>query len=364
MKTTFGYLTFFLIAGILAFAILLGSQQNVLTAQRKNDAAMALQSQQANVSLLNYAQKLKRSDSPRNRVVAAYIISVISAGHSKGETAPPAETIALMKHALAAAPNDTDLAWLAASNCPFLGDACSPKLASERLIALEPDNVMAYLPALNFAVTANDKRTQIALIEKMGQATRSDSHLFSITHMFYQGLENWQAPINYSPEDIYGPGLKNTSAITQKEARLVSAFGYSIAMAMPGLQPLMQQCKPADISAAMRSHCQKIARVLLKDKSLLMSSVALNIGLHVFNAEPDASQWRALYRQRKWIETAAYSKTSLDFERESIAAWPNTDEIKTLERRAMINGGSLTPPKNWQPKDEGYQKILHQSKKP
>lgn len=358
-ETLLAYSAFFIISGALVFAMLLGTRHSILAKHAAEDARNTENNRIMQASLQAYAQSLKMSALPRDRVVAARLLAPGNINIVTGETLPSAEAFALMENALAEAHQDAELTWFEATNCGAFAKVCNSEEATQRLIQLEPNNILAYLPAFNEAVAAKDDTARLELMKKMSEATDSDMHYFSGGGLFYEGLRNWQAPITYTAEEIFGEGLKNKSPITQKEARMVPAMGFAIALVLPNVQNLMSECKLPEISELQRSYCQKIAQTLSRDKTLLIKHIALRIGLRMFNKEPDASKWRELFRQNKWQHSSLNYQSSPDLDREMLFAdWKNLDENNLHEKRLLANGVSLIPPTNWQPDDEEYRKIV------
>jgi len=355
-----GYAAFLIAASIIVLAILCGarSSQSAYSPnadEQSNDERNKILQD----SLKQFAQELEHSGSSRDRFVAAHLLVLTNADVVSGQTPPPAEVVALAKNALRDSPLDADLAWIESTDCNLLKDACNSENAAQRMMQLQPDNVLAYLPALNKAIAEKDETGRMALMKKMSETKNSDMHYFATTNLFLDSLQKWQAPIVYTANELYGTHLTDNAPVTQDEAKLMQALQYSSAMAIPALQPLLEQCKPADMSVVQRGYCQKIAQAMMSDKTALIRHIALKIGLRTFNQQPEASEWQTLFRQSKWQNSPENRNTNPEVNRTAfMKSMSVQDENKLLEQQLLQNGIALDPPENWQPDDEEYRQII------
>jgi hypothetical protein len=127
---------------------------------------------------------LKASASPRDWAVASQItINTMEFGadgqprfDSEKAAKQDADRAELLRNAAAGAPSDKLVQWLALNHMPHAGGGCSSSSAPvERVEAvqnLEPDNGLAWLPALDAAVAAKDDFAIDQTIARMAATKR------------------------------------------------------------------------------------------------------------------------------------------------------------------------------------------------
>ncbi|MEO6658113.1 MAG: hypothetical protein ABIM73_07560 [Arenimonas sp.] len=203
------------------------------------------------------------------------------------------------------------------------------------------------------------------MLKKMSEADQSDLHFFSMTHLILGSLQQWKAPKLYSAKDLYGEDLKNDSPVSEYEMKAMQAFNYSIVMTFPPMQYLTEECQSKNMDAEERVYCQKIAKTLITDKTLLAKLIGVRIGLRAFDQQPEADQWRALFRKTRWQNLPQNRRSTADLDRKMlIENGLSTDENAMLEKQLLQNGVSLNPPDHWQPDDDEYRKMISASADP
>lgn len=309
-----------------------------------------------NDSLIRYMEQLQISNNPRDVFVA---VQFLDFHESVNQTAKPVNELFVkqLKKAIAQSPDDADIAWVEAMGCGRLEAACDPENGIARLKRLEPDNLASYLIAFGRADKKGDAAGRKAELMAMANSRYSDIHYYSTGKLYLESLRAWHAPMPISVHALFGNDT-NQAPVTDEESRKIIAAGYSLVMSLPPLSPLSEYCKNEQLPADELQACQKIATLMIKDKTLIMHSVGLRIGLSVFRQEPDATQWREAFRTKAWLNLYRPNKKTTHSLRDEMNAWPHEDEVAYYRKLRMTEGISLTPPAGWQPDDEGYRKLL------
>ena len=312
-----------------------------------------------NQSLIRYMEQLQISNNPRDVAIAVQFIDFHESIHRADK---PINSMLVMqlKNVILQSPDDVDIAWMEALGCGRLEAACDPENAITRLKRLEPENLAVYLLAFNRADKAGDNRLRLSELHAMANSGYSDIHYSSISKLYYEAFRGWHTPIKISAKELFGDD-SNQAPVTDDEARKVVSMGYSMAMGLPTLQQLSTYCKAEKLPADQLQYCQKIATVMIKDKTLIMHRIGLRIGVEVFMQEPAASQWREAYRVSYWQLSGhghdPNGKTKSN-ERKYFNQWPNADEVGQQKQRLIDKGIPLTPPAGWMPESEEIQKLL------
>ena len=354
-KNILGYSTLILGALLVAGGIISGANSLYLrsVASPLDDA----KNKKFTESIIRYAEQLQISNNPRDLVVASQLLDFHEMAKKPEQAANPMH-VDQLKKAIALAPGDADIAWLEAMGCGRLEAACDPQNAIIRLKKMEPGNLAVYLLAFDRADKAGDKVRQKTELLAMANSRYSDIHYFSIGKLYFEALRGWRSPTKLSAYDAFGDDI-DQSPVTDDEHRKVMAAGYSIAMGLPALQQITTYCKNENLTSDELQYCQKIATLMIKDRTLIMHRIGLRIGLAVFKQEPAASQWREAYRVSYWQLSGHHPNRKMEYsERKYFNAWPNVDEITQQKQRLIDKGIPLTPPEGWMPESEEIRKLL------
>jgi hypothetical protein len=340
---------------LLAGGILAGSYS---LHARNNDVALdEVKNKLFTESIIRYAEQLQISNNPRDLVVASQLLDFHEMVEKPNQAANPMHVEQLRK-AIAFAPKDADIAWLEAMGCGRLEAACNRANALARLKQMQPDNLAVHLLAFNQADIAAHEAQRLTALQSMANSHYSDIRYFSIGKLYFEALRGWHSPAKLNAYDAFGDDI-DQSPITDDEHRKVMAANYSIAIGLPALQQITTYCKNENLASAELLNCQKIAEIMIKDKTLIMHRIGLRIGVAVFKQEPAAGQWREAYRVSYWQLSGHHPNRKKKYsERKYFNAWPNVDEIAQQRQRLIDKGIPLTPPNGWMPESEEIQKLL------
>ncbi len=318
-----------------------------------NDA----KNQKFNESIIRYAEQLQISNNPRDLVVAALFLDFHDMVNAPERLAKPMH-IEQIRRAIALSPKDADIAWLEAMGCDRLQAACDVENALARLRIIEPNNLAVHMLTFNLADKAGNAELRKTALQTMANSRYSDIHYSSVGNMFFEAFRGWHSPMPITAADMFGDDI-NQAPVTDDESRKIVAMGYSMAMGLPALQQITTYCKAEKVPKDELQYCQKIATVMIKDKTLIMHRIGLRIGVEVFKQEPAAGRWREAYRISYWQLSGHDPHRKIKHsERKYFNEWPNVDEVAQQKQRLIDNGIPLTPPDGWMPNGEEAQKLL------
>ena len=249
-------------------------------------------------SIIRYAEQLQISNNPRDLAVASQLLDFHEMVKKPNQKENPMH-VEQLRRAVTLSPKDADIAWLEAMGCGRLKAACNRENAVSRLQQMQPDNLAVHLLAFNQADIVANETQRLATLQAMANSRYSDIHYFSIGKLYFEALRGWHTPTKMSAYEAFGDDI-DQSPVTDDEHRKVMAAGYSIAMGLPALQQITTYCKNENLAPDELQNCQKIAEIMIKDKTLIMHRIGLRIGVAVFKKEPEASQWREAYRTSYW----------------------------------------------------------------
>lgn len=319
-------------------------QANYATASELVDA------KKVQASLFAYAKKLENSHNPRDLAVSAFLqLSNKPRDNLDQAFSPTQEEIGLLKKALSLGQHDSTLAWLEAMNCGSMYAACDKNAGLIRLSQLEPDNAAVDFLYLNKADTAKDTEAVWQALERGGQKKYFQLPIDAIGSMYYRSLRNWNSPIAYDPKDIFGKNAKDIRPISQEEYRKITAFGVSMAIAIPALQAYSKYCRPAPTDSSHLKACQQFTEKFAAGDSMLLRSMGTRMGTELFLQSPEKEIWQTRRNQFQWQQmkynellTSDYSADRVHFE-----AWPEKNELDRIAVLLNEKGIPLSPPKGW-----------------
>ena len=301
-------------------------------------------------SLFAYAKSLEASDNPRDLAVSAFLqVSNKPRDNMEQHILPSQEEISLLRKALALGRNDATLTWFEAMNCGWMSAACDKDAALIRLSQLEPDNAAVEFLYLNKDHAAENTEAAWQAIERGGQKKYFRLPIDAIGAMYYQSLRNWHSPITYDPKDIFGKNSKDLRPLSQEEYRKITAFGFSIAVAIPALQDYSVYCRPAPTNSSHLKICQQFTDKFAAGDSMLLQGMGTRMGTELFLQSPEKEIWQARRNQHQW-QQMKYSEI-LQFDpsadRVHLEKWPEISELDRIAALLNDKGIPLSPPDGW-----------------
>lgn len=310
------------------------------------------QADAANVqaSLYAYAKELEASDKPRDLAVSA----LLQVNNKPRDNPEPAyvvsqEEIDLLKKALAMGQNDATLTWFEAMNCGGMSAACDKDAALTRLSKLEPDNAAVELLYLNDADAAGNSEAAWQAIERGGQKKYFQLPVDAIGGMYYESLRNWNSPVTLDPKDVFGKNTKDLRPVSQEEYRKITAFGVSIAVAIPAYQYYTKYCYAVPADSNHLIACQQFTEKLAAADSPVLRGIGTRVGVALFTQSPGKEVWLARRNQYQWqhMKYSEALQSDPGADRVYFEKWPGISEIERINALLKAKGIPLSPPADW-----------------
>ncbi|MGB8635797.1 MAG: hypothetical protein WCD36_11000 [Rhodanobacteraceae bacterium] len=205
----------------------------------------------------------------------------------------------LLERAAAMAPDAADIAALALQVCTAV-PGCDVGKHAERLHNAAPDDARYLLPALDEAVSQQDRDKVSAILQSMADASTFNSW-YSVT------LKRMQRGIGDIALPALPPAAKQNHPDLPGPRRAASALGIAMltATGMPGYSAIDKACKKEAPEFMVRQEaCRQIGVLLSRDSSLMTAEIGL-----VF--------WRRAARDKSDLAVATKASRQLDWQRQS-----------------------------------------------
>lgn len=270
------------------------------------------------------AQSLAASSNPRDWLLSAALFAEPRS----------AEAAATLAKAVAAAPDDALVQWVAAT--------AGNESATTALTRLEPDNGASWLPMLRSAIERDDESGIDAALSGFSASARFDDHYGQLLHA-------WQDALRAEPDAPICDGDEKHCNRTEREFSL--AMALTAASVFPATQPILNFCKATAADSPHRRQCETGARNMFRNSQTMVSSAVGFALLRDLDALTPAD--KELRRQREWL-----SKVTMPIHRNFVpgnaayaaflADWTTLDsEFEVMRRLAQRNGQPLLPPDGW-----------------
>ncbi len=348
VQNALAYGAFFIAALMIGGGILAGDFSRY--ARDHSTAGNQADASNVQASLYAYAKKLETSGNPRDLAVSAFlqVSNKPRNGPEQGFAASQAE-IDLLRKALALGQNDATLTWFEAMNCGWMSAACDKNAALTRLSKLEPDNAAVDLLYLNEADAAGNAEAAWQAIERGGQRKYFQLPIDAIGGMYYESLRNWNSPVTYDPKDIFGKKAKDLRPLSQEEYRKITAFGFSLAVAIPALQDYSLYCRPAPTNSSHLKICQQFTDKFAAGDNMLLQGMGTRMGAELFLQSPEKEIWQARRNQHQWqqMKYSEILQSDPGADRVHFEKWPGISEIERIHALLNEKGIPLSPPMGW-----------------
>jgi hypothetical protein len=296
--------------------------------------------------LTSLAEALSRSAEPRDWALAALT-------HEFDSILPHAERSAndktlLIQRAVAAAPNDLLVQWIAEMDSRQRDHAdASPALTA--LQHLEPENAAVWLDVLSVAARHKDASGVDRALAKMSASTRFDLHSIDLLRALVDAYGRYPLPADYEAS-------ARAQGMSREATSLTTAFAVAMAAIFPAFNHVLDACRidPASGTNQTRAaDCAATGRLMIAHgDSLIANRIGAAI-LRVSHAAND-EDFRTV-REQDWIyqQHVADIHTSEDPKSaaEALAFFngylESENELEAMRRAVVRSGGSLTPPADW-----------------
>lgn len=317
--------------------------------QSVQGAAQAADQAAYQAALHQLLDTLRTSASPRERALAAQLLMVVPAadGNVAGAT-EEAQSGALLRAAAQAAPDDALVQSLWANADPRLSgcdvkDPCPQR--ADALARVQPDNAVAWIPAVDAAWQRKDATGIDAALAKMANARGYDDFLGQALKAWMDIYTRYPLPVPTSDPEAARFGPRATA--------FVAALAMASATTLPPFDKVVKSCQREMHPDAPKSRlrdCAQIGRTLLVHGDSLLGRMIGRALLRVSGQATPAdieparvAQWQ----QEMWgkLSAAHTEPAQLD----AVAAdWARADnEIEVMQMQLQRAGIPLTPPTGW-----------------
>ncbi|MBS0462888.1 MAG: hypothetical protein JSS41_10520 [Proteobacteria bacterium] len=291
---------------------------------------------------------LRDSASPRDRALASQLLPVIPAADGSEPAASEQSTSGkLLRAAAQAAPNDALVQALWVKAMPQLSgcdakDPCPQR--ADALARLQPDNAVAWIPAVDAAYQRKDAAGVDAALAKMANARGYDDFLGQALKAWMDIYTRYPLPVPTSDPAAAGFSSRATA--------LVAAMGMAAATAIPSFDTVVKSCHRQmnpDATPSRFHSCAQIGRTLLVHGDSLLGRMIGRALLRVSGQATPADiepARNAQWQQENWMRLGANADPArLDA---AAADWAKADnEMAVLQIQFQRAGIPLTPPAGW-----------------
>lgn len=293
---------------------------------------------------------LSTSSNPRDWASAVLAIGL------KKDVASEHEQIALLDRALAAAPDDALVQWIALTQSNRVSQSATTREAIVRTLErLEPDNAAVWMEALELASQRKDQAAIDAALARMAASTRDDEHFSDLIKVSLDVFKRYPWPDEYfALFEKQNPDLSSRSV--KETAPYIYAVAITAAFALPAYQSLIKACtvNPATGEGTARAKdCVIIGRLMVAHGTTLIANRIGSSVLRLSCTFNDDDVQRA--RTQDWIRqqktTLNGSPTAEPMSREIITSmndWIETgSELESMRLAVARADKPLTPPADW-----------------
>ncbi|HEY2344854.1 MAG TPA: hypothetical protein VGH80_03100 [Xanthomonadaceae bacterium] len=285
------------------------------------------------------ARQLQKSDSPRDWALSAQLLDTRPASGANLR-----ERLAILQKAAHAAPDDRMVQGLWADVA--LDGHCKAKMACgnpSALSRLEPDNGIAWLPAVDRAWRAGNPRVTDAAIARLAQSSRYNEHIG-------EAIAAWRDVLQRFP-----PPKPDGANVTAEGGHVLElAFDEAVETAIPSAASLVDACSRAkhpNAGAKRFQDCGRIARVMMGRSQTL---VGRSFGVAVLRAShtgtpADVERVRTVTWQAEQAGKFAAAIAADPVARQNYMnlIQSNDSEMPAIHYDLTIFGMALTPPPDW-----------------
>ncbi len=295
---------------------------------------------------------LRHSPAPRDWALA----SVAGLTFDKQTGAADSGRNALLERALAAAPDDALVQWIAVMRLHAAAVESAAPL--RRLQLLEPDNAAVWLETLTQAQKRNDAPGVDRALNRMASSSRFDGHFIDLSRAFLDAYQRAPPAASVAPQD---DPFRSARAAPYAYAAAITA-----ATALPAFQDLLNACRidPRTGANAQRSiDCAAAGRLMAaRSDTLIANRIGLSM-LRVSHTFSDDDVSRA--RTQDWVREQFTAKllASAGSPDESAAEdmityhtdWFETgSEVEAMRRAVARSRIPITPPDDWTDKSSPF----------
>lgn len=317
----------------------------LLLAARSRDVRLALRAQ---------ARLLAGRTDGRSQLAAAWLLQMArnhDDGQDRARSEDDAALAALLMRAGELAPDDALVAWLELVGCRDSRPPCRPELALARLQRLQPDNSAAWLAALEDAVDGGDQDAIDRTLDLAGRASYFDSYWGEAGHFLDATLADAPLPPRSAAVlDAQRSQAGGAAAPSDRDERSMMAMNAASSVGMPGLAPLMRNCRRDNtaLTPSRRSSCLAVAALLAGSDTLLGRRIGLGLAVRLTADASEGAALRERLRRFLWLQEQVRGMGYQPPSGYTRSVW-RLGEVAALQAWTTSVGRPLTPPPGWLP---------------
>ena len=296
-------------------------------------------------------ETLETSADPRDWALAADAFH-IGTGDETGKRD------ALLKRALAAAPDDVLVSWMVVDGSRGQSNDLALS-ALETLKTTDSDNAAVWLDVLSVAAKHHDHDGVSAALKRMSATSQFNSHFAEMSEAVVAAYRRFPMP------DALYDEMPDEAKLTPKEAMpLIYATSVTSAFALPAFQSLTNACRTdaSGRNADRAADCQTIGRMMVANSDTLIGTAIGSAVLRLSRTFDDNDV--AAARDVSWIRhqltklatespaaVTAFLPNQVEYHQDWLTSNSENYAMRKLVERAGISG---YPPDDWVDPDSRF----------
>lgn len=266
-----------------------------------------------------------------------------------------AERSRLLATAATLAPEHPLIAFLQTEACMQTNDCAA---AYQRLAAVDPDNLFAYLGILHTTSQATDPSALDHALLAAAAAPTYDVYQAELVAELEHALSRLPAP-SAAVRAQFAASMGLRDPLDENGTRLLLALGVSSSLGFPPLQALLQTCSEEGVRQvpARRAPCLAVMARMAASDTTLARSVGLTRLVQLAVSPADAAQWRERLREFAWVQERFLAlQPTLNVE--NLRLQSQRGEWTAMREVLGRHGVPLQPPAGWLPAQARYRELL------
>lgn len=236
----------------------------------------------------------------------------------------------LLDQAAALEPTAADIAAQALLTCSKIA-GCDVSTYADRYRAAAPNDALAWLPALQVAVKAQDQTEVTRIVQRMGAADSFHSYLVPTGERVERGMASVPPQPDFGELNRVAGGDQQLVADVTQSTRSVSARVLASMATMIPYDPIAKACKPAAAAfAERRSACRHIGLMLEHGGSMIANRIGLLLHRRAANSDADYASALASGRRLDWQSNLYASKFAYDNSGTPRGAEPTATDLRQI----------------------------------
>ena len=314
--------------------------------------------QDTKVAHMRLFEELGKRDDQDAMLARALIAPMLHPGKDDAAASPQHTRSALLAAAVAAHPDDADVAWHQAMHC-VPDEGCERGAAIDRLLELEPGNLAGWMLALSEARDAGDETAVQATMAAAAKASYYDPR----TRATFLRLQDAFADVPIPPSCTtpafrreWAEMMKSDVPPTSADLAMVTAIAV-VSAEMLAYSPLRDVCLNRDGVVQPKSRiesCRSVVANIADGDNLIDLMIGESMMVELTAGTTEGARWRERYRQSSWLY-GQYANLQHDLA-SARRRWIE-GEVPTI--RKELSAKHLWPaPLDWPPDDERARSLI------